>query len=77
MMTPPIPEPINCSEKAKDGTARGQPNSSETSFSATTIRYMPPALTISIITEPDSTMIRRRASVLSSVLSVILRSEYA
>ena len=57
---PPKPEPINWSEKAKDGTARGQPNSAAIGLRATTTRYMPPALIASSQNEAMTTVSRLR-----------------
>ncbi len=49
IMMPPMPPPMNCSEKARDGTSRGQPNSRARSFIVTAIRYrLPDPMKISV-----------------------------
>ena len=55
MAKPPNPAPMNWSEKARDGTARGQENSAAIGLSATTIRNMAPEPISRVSTEAAST----------------------
>ena len=55
MKNPPNPAPRNCSEKASEGTWRGQENSAAIGLSATTTRNMAPEPISNVSTEATST----------------------
>ena len=55
MKNPPNPAPRNCSEKASEGTWRGQENSAAIGLRATTTRNMAPEPINKVSTEATST----------------------